>query len=159
MKLCSMQLEYMWTCDHIRDPKMNHYGPSVCHKTGGAPCQLVSPKAYCIPDKDNRVKIGIFFCPRQKYYSEHISNKEMHILLILWANPHAIVYLFHVILYAETPYKCISWCWLYKPNQLSGTGRMGQYHDIWFGKKETGHLIVYIVKISQQCVTQRKYRR
>ena len=25
----------------------------------------------------------------------------MHILLILWANPHAIVYLFHVILYAE----------------------------------------------------------
>ena len=39
---------------------------------------------------------------------------------------------------------------LYKPNQLSGTRRMGQYH----GKKETGHLIVYIVTFKKEPVIQ-----
>ena len=72
MKLCSMQLECMWTCDHIRDPKMNHYGPSVCHKTGGVPCQLASPKAYCIPNKHNRVKLVFFFVP-DKNITQNIS--------------------------------------------------------------------------------------
>lgn len=58
---------------------------------------------------------------RQLYHSKSYEFHHVgveHFSLILWAHTHRAVYFIHIILYAESPDKCISRCGCYKTNHL-----------------------------------------